>query len=674
MGIKNLLKFIRDKHPYCYRPLAISALRGQTVAIDGTLTLNRFWFAAQSQRADSAQRLCVQYTNNMLDYLAYHQITPIVVFDGAMRPVAKEKVAHRERAARRARSLELRDAAEIGEEFIRDVMLRHGVENMPGVGVVPAPAQEVAVAAETVVVEQVEGVQPSVEIAATVTAAVDGEGDFTLTVDEVVASTVEPVAANDVRLNSRPTVSAPQPVGMGHPATVTPVVVEDGAPAPFDLRPSVSETAVSPLLTPTVTESAELPPSQPTVLVIDEPGLLQPTVQSVDAEMIMQASVVGEPVPDAPMSLDALNAALERMALDVPGATPVAAAQPPEPVRVPLSPPVPLLSTLANLGTFRSRVAKTLQELDATTEATPEQLNAWVKSLARERTRLDASTRGPDMEVVDTLETLLTARGVPVVYAPSRTEAEQVCGALVHLGHAQWVATEDSDVHVFWPKLPTVHNLYRIDKAPMTLVPPDPFLLEALQLRDLDALIDFAVVCGCDYSGGIRNIGPVKGLALVQQFGSLEKALEANPALRKQCEESFAPEEARAVFKHSLMDLDEVNEVAVFAKERAAASVNAEQEVKILEQFQVRPFDVIAFDEGVASALDAAVSQYGTAVTGIDELVPLPVELRAPASEKPKRKPRVSRKKAAEGVDMDLLAPNEVVVECWPPVETPANS
>ncbi|KNE54698.1 hypothetical protein AMAG_00657 [Allomyces macrogynus ATCC 38327] len=669
MGIKNLLKFIRDKHPYCYRPLSISALRGQTVAIDGTLTLNRFWFAAQSQRADSAPRLCVQYTNNMLDYLAYHQITPIVVFDGAMRPVAKEKVAHRERAARRARSLELRDAAEIGEEFIRDVMLRHGFENVPGVGVA-APAQEVEVAAETA--EQVEGVPPSVEIAATVTATVDGEGDFTLTVDEMITSAVEPVAASDLGLDSRPTVPAPQRVGMGHPATVTPIMVEEGATAPFALRPSVTEMAASPHLTPTVTESAELPPSQSTVSVVDEPGLLQPTVQSVDAEMIAQVSVVGEPISDAPVSLDALNAALERMALDVPGATPAATVQPPEPVRVPLAPPVPL-STLANLGTFRSRVAKTLQELDAATEATPEQLNAWVKSLARERTRLDASTRGPDMEVVDTLETLLTARGIPVVYAPARTEAEQVCGALVHLGHAQWVATEDSDVHVFWPKLPVVHNLYRTDKAPMALAPPDPYLLEALKLRDLNALIDFAVVCGCDYSGGIRNIGPVKGLALVQQFGSLEKALEANPALREQCDESFAPEEARTVFKHSLLDLDEVNEVAVFAKERAAASINAEQEVKILEQFQVRPFDVVAFDEGVASALDAAVAQYGAAVTGINDLLPLPVEMRAPAPEKSKRKPRLSRKRVAEGIDTDQLAPNEVVAECWHPPETPAN-
>ncbi|KAJ3360882.1 Elongation of fatty acids protein 2 [Allomyces javanicus] len=666
MGIKNLLKFIRDKHPYCYRPLAISALRGQTVAVDGTLTLNRFWFAAQSQRADSAQRLCVQYTNNMLDYLAYHQITPIVVFDGAMRPVAKEKVAHRERAARRARSLELRDAAEIGEEFIRDVMLRHGFENVPGVGV--APVQGVAVAAETAA-EPVEGVPPSVEIAATVTATVDGQY-YSLIIDEVVASTVEPVATSELGLDSRPTVPAAPPVDVGHAATVTPIMVEEGTTVPFALRPSVTETAASPLLTPTVIESAELPPSQPTVSVVDGLGLLQPTVQPADAEMITQASVVGEPVPGAPVSLDALNAALERMTLDVRSATAAAGAQPPEPVRVPLSPPVPL-STLANLGTFRSRVAKTLQELDATTEATPEQLNAWVKSLARERTRLDASTRGPDMEVVDTLETLLTARGIPVVYAPARTEAEQVCGALVHLGHAQWVATEDSDVHVFWPKLPVVHNLYRTDKAPMTLVPPDPYLLEALKLRNMDALIDFAVVCGCDYSGGIRNIGPVKGLALVQQFGSLEKALEANPALRKQCDESFAPEEARAVFKHSLMDLDEVNEVAVFAKERAAALVNAEQEVKILEQFQVRPFDAVAFDEGVASALDTAAGQYGAAVTGIDELVPLPVEMRVPAPEKPKRKPRVTRKKAGEGIDMDLLAPNEVVVEFWPPAEMP---
>ncbi|KNE56347.1 hypothetical protein AMAG_02167 [Allomyces macrogynus ATCC 38327] len=670
MGIKNLLKFIRDKHPYCYRPLAISALRGQTVAVDGTLTLNRFWFAAQSQRADSPRRLCMQYTNNMLDYLAYHQITPIVVFDGAMRPVAKEKVAHRERAARRARSLELRDAAEIGEEFIRDVMLRHGFENVPGVGVA-VPAQEVAVAAETV--EQAEGVPPSVGIAATVTATVDGEGDFTLTVDEMITSAVEPVAASDLGLNSRPTVPTLPPVEMGHPATMTPIMVEEGATAPSALRPSVTETAAWPLLTPTVTESAELPPSQPTVSVIDGPGLLQPTEQSVDAEMVTQASVVGEPVPDAPVSLEALSAALERMALDVPGTSAAAATQPPEPVRVPLSPPVPL-SSLANLGTFRSRVAKTLQELDATTEATPEQLSAWVKSLARERTRLDASTRGPDLEVVDTLETLLTARGVSVVYAPARTEAEQVCGALVHLGHAQWVATEDSDVHVFWPTLPVVHHLYRMDKAPMTLVPPDPYLLEALKLRDMDALIDFAVVCGCDYSGGIRNIGPVKGLALVQQFGSLDKALEANPTLRKQCEESFAPEEARAVFKHSLMDLGEVNEVAVLAKERAAASVNAEQEVKILEQFQVRPFDVVAFDQGVASALVAAVAQYGAAVTGIDELVPLPVEMRAPAPEKPKRKPCVGRKKAAEGVDMDLLAPNDVVVEIRKPASTAAKS
>ena len=52
-------------------------------------------------------------------------------------------------------------------------------------------------------------------------------------------------------------------------------------------------------------------------------------------------------------------------------------------------------------------------------------------------------------------------------------------------------------------------------------------VLAANGLADRTQLIDLALLVGTDYNPGIRGIGPKKGLKLIKEHPSLERALEA---------------------------------------------------------------------------------------------------------------------------------------------------
>ena len=41
----------------------------------------------------------------------------------------------------------------------------------------------------------------------------------------------------------------------------------------------------------------------------------------------------------------------------------------------------------------------------------------------------------------------------------------------------------------------------------------------------MDAFIDFCILCGCDYCGTVRGVGPATGFKLLKQHGTLEAAV-----------------------------------------------------------------------------------------------------------------------------------------------------
>lgn len=120
----------------------------------------------------------------------------------------------------------------------------------------------------------------------------------------------------------------------------------------------------------------------------------------------------------------------------------------------------------------------------------------------------------------DSAKELLRLMGVPVVEA--QEEAEAQCAYLVQQGLADAVGTEDADALVFGCGT-LIKNLtagnkkilqVKLDKA-----------LEVLRLTR-DQFIDFCILCGCDYCGTLKGIGPKTAYNLIKKYKCIERILE----------------------------------------------------------------------------------------------------------------------------------------------------
>ena len=123
------------------------------------------------------------------------------------------------------------------------------------------------------------------------------------------------------------------------------------------------------------------------------------------------------------------------------------------------------------------------------------------------------------------VKALLRMMGVPVVEAPCEAEAQ--CGELVKGGKAHAVGTEDMDALTFGATR-QLRNLTFTKKGKDS----DKKILEITHSRVLEGLeltnsqfVDFCILCGCDYSGTIRGVGPKTALKLIKEHGSIEEIL-----------------------------------------------------------------------------------------------------------------------------------------------------
>ena len=96
MGIQGLVPFIRSKAPQCIRDVQLSALRGQTVAIDGQILTLKFHHSNESQHPNRTILSWYRFIRNLQSY----SIKPIVVFDGSKRIPAKARELERRKKAR----------------------------------------------------------------------------------------------------------------------------------------------------------------------------------------------------------------------------------------------------------------------------------------------------------------------------------------------------------------------------------------------------------------------------------------------------------------------------------------------------------------------------------------------------------------------------------------------
>ena len=116
---------------------------------------------------------------------------------------------------------------------------------------------------------------------------------------------------------------------------------------------------------------------------------------------------------------------------------------------------------------------------------------------------------------------LLDLFGIPYITAPSEAEAQ--CAELNKLGLVDGIITDDSDVFLFGGKI-IYKNLFHLNKYVEKYT--NTLIKSKLGLTQ-NKLISLAMLLGSDYTDGVKGIGPVNGIEIIQTFCS-EKESDFN--------------------------------------------------------------------------------------------------------------------------------------------------
>lgn len=153
--------------------------------------------------------------------------------------------------------------------------------------------------------------------------------------------------------------------------------------------------------------------------------------------------------------------------------------------------------------------------------------------IEKARTKATQSSRISN-DIVETSRILLTYMGIPVVQAPEEGEAQ--AAYMASRGDVWAASSQDYDSLLFGaPRLVRNLNITGRRKMPgskeyrdihIEVVELDK-VLEANGLKDREQLVDLSLLMGTDYNPGIRGIGPKKGLKLIKEHGSLDRALQS---------------------------------------------------------------------------------------------------------------------------------------------------
>ncbi|GAA5918175.1 hypothetical protein JCM1841_005288 [Sporobolomyces salmonicolor] len=134
---------------------------------------------------------------------------------------------------------------------------------------------------------------------------------------------------------------------------------------------------------------------------------------------------------------------------------------------------------------------------------------------------------------------LVDALGVPfVVPSPSEPhEAAGLCATLCSLGLADYVVSEETDVTVYGA--PLLRQISTDDerrrfmsrkeekKEPMNVM--DPVKLREVLGLTKEEFVDFALLCGTDFTERIPSLGPTKALSLIREHSTIEAILARDP-------------------------------------------------------------------------------------------------------------------------------------------------
>ena len=168
------------------------------------------------------------------------------------------------------------------------------------------------------------------------------------------------------------------------------------------------------------------------------------------------------------------------------------------------------------------------------------------------RTYAQATSRLKDYMTADS-KRLLTQMGVPWIQAPSEGEAQ--AAYLAKKGDTDYCASQDYDSLLFGaPRLVrnvTISGRRKLPRKNVYIeVTPQIVELDKV-LKQLNIthkqLIDIGILVGTDFNpDGIKGVGPKTAVKLIQQHGTLEKAVST----LKQAKFPVEPSRIREIFQH----------------------------------------------------------------------------------------------------------------------------
>lgn len=159
--------------------------------------------------------------------------------------------------------------------------------------------------------------------------------------------------------------------------------------------------------------------------------------------------------------------------------------------------------------------------------------------------------------MIEDAKTMIRLLGLPVIEAPSEAEAQ--CTILAKKGIVYGVASEDMDCLTFGA--PYLLRGFNNKDDPVVQIKLDE-ILKGMDIT-MDQFIDICILCGCDYSTNISNIGPVKAYNFIKEHKNIEEVIkyveEENKNEKKKSkylfdENTFLFKEAREAFINPVAD------------------------------------------------------------------------------------------------------------------------
>jgi flap endonuclease-1 len=122
--------------------------------------------------------------------------------------------------------------------------------------------------------------------------------------------------------------------------------------------------------------------------------------------------------------------------------------------------------------------------------------------------------------MIEDAKNLVRLLGLPCVEAPSEAEAQ--CVELCKSGVAYGVASEDMDCLTFGT--PQLLRGFNSKDDPVIEIKLEVVLKE-LDVT-MDQFIDICILCGCDYTGSVQNLGPTKAYKYIHDYKDIEGVLK----------------------------------------------------------------------------------------------------------------------------------------------------